>query len=475
MSDNNSNDKRCFSCGRTEKEAGKLTHMPNGFYVCSDCLKSVNDLITSKYGDFNLGNIFGGRQQESKKTEEEIKEEKANKKKKINEVLKSMAGMPPHVLKTKLDDYVIGQEKAKKVLSVAVYNHYKRVASKAGLRIATGDEGANAHNTPMVQDQSINELFGDVELEKSNILMIGPTGSGKTYLVKTLAKILGVPLTIADATTLTEAGFVGEDVESVISKLYKASGGDKDKTECGIVFVDEIDKIAKHADERTRDIRGESVQQAMLKLLEGSEVEITENGGPKNGLSPIITIDTSNILFICGGAFSGLDDVIRKRLTGNASIGFDAELKNEYKDVDDVISQVTVDDLKTYGMIPEFLGRLPVICTLHSLDEDMLIKIISEPKNAIAKQYKKLFYLDNVDLEFTEGAYREIAKKAIEKKTGARALRAIMENLMLDMMYEIPKDRNIGKITIDEDFVKGSGVPNVEMREGNTIMLEGGN
>lgn len=453
MSDNNSGnntEKRCYACGRTEKEAGKLVSLPNGFNVCSRCMKSVTDMLGSAYGD--LENLFGQREPNTQKTDEEIKKEKKEKADKINEILKGLAGMPPHMIKEKLDEYVVGQDDAKKVIAVAVYNHYKRLASR--------------------QKDENDAVFSDVELEKSNILMLGPTGCGKTYLVRTLAKILNVPLAIADATTLTEAGFVGEDVESVISKLYKASGNDKDKTECGIVFVDEIDKIAKHADERTRDIRGESVQQAMLKLLEGSNVEITANGGPKNGLSPIITIDTSNILFICGGAFSGLDEIIRKRLTGATSIGFDAALKGEYDKEEDVMSKVSVEDLREYGMIPEFLGRLPVICSLHPLDEDMLVKIIKTPKNAIAKQYKKLFYLDGVDLEFTEGAYREIAKKAIERKTGARALRSIMESLMLDTMFEIPKDRNIGKVTIDEDFVKGSGAPRVEMKEGSTIYLQ---
>ncbi len=343
----------------------------------------------------------------------------------------------PHVIKGKLDDYVIGQDYAKKVMSVAVYNHYKRVATN------TMDE---------------------IEIEKSNMLMIGPTGSGKTYLVKTLAKLLDVPLAITDATSLTEAGYIGDDIESVVSKLLAAADNDVEKAETGIIFIDEIDKIAKKQNTSSRDVSGESVQQGMLKLLEGSEVEVPVGATSKNAMVPLATVNTKNILFICGGAFPDLEDIIKERLNKQAAIGFQSELTDKYDNDPNVMKKVTSEDLRKFGMIPEFLGRLPIVFTLDGLTEDMLVKILTDPKNAIIKQYQKLLELDEVKLEFTEGALRTIAKKAIEKKTGARALRAIIEKFMLDIMYEIPKDDNIGTVKITEEYINGTGGPVIGMR-----------
>ena len=343
----------------------------------------------------------------------------------------------PHVIKGKLDDYVIGQDYAKKVMSVAVYNHYKRVATN------TMDE---------------------IEIEKSNMLMIGPKGSGKTYLVKTLAKLLDVPLAITDATSLTEAGYIGDDIESVVSKLLAAADNDVEKAETGIIFIDEIDKIAKKQNTSSRDVSGESVQQGMLKLLEGSEVEVPVGATSKNAMVPLATVNTKNILFICGGAFPDLEDIIKERLNKQAAIGFQSELTDKYDNDPNVMKKVTSEDLRKFGMIPEFLGRLPIVFTLDGLTEDMLVKILTDPKNAIIKQYQKLLELDEVKLEFTEGALRTIAKKAIEKKTGARALRAIIEKFMLDIMYEIPKDDNIGTVKITEEYINGTGGPVIGMR-----------
>ena len=328
---------------------------------------------------------------------------------------------------------------AKKVMSVAVYNHYKRVSADA-------------------------KILGDVEIEKSNMLMIGPTGSGKTYLVKTLARILQVPLAITDATTLTEAGYIGDDIESVVSKLLLAADNDVEKAEHGIIFIDEIDKIAKKKETRSRDVSGESVQQGMLKLLEGSEIEVPVGATSKNAMVPQVTVNTKDILFICGGAFPDLEDIIKTRLNKSSSMGFNADLKDKYDDEKNIMSYVTVDDLREYGMIPEFLGRLPIIYSLDRLDEDMLVNILKEPKNAILKQYQKLLELDEVKLEFTDDALRSIARKAMEKDTGARALRSIIEDFMLDIMYEIPKDSNIGSVTITEDVVEKKGAPVITMR-----------
>ena len=343
----------------------------------------------------------------------------------------------PHRIKASLDEYVVGQEHAKKVISVAVYNHYKRVAT----------------NT---MDQ--------IEIEKSNMLMIGPTGSGKTYLVKTLARLLDVPLAIADATSLTEAGYIGDDIESVVSKLLAAADNDVEKAERGIIFIDEIDKIAKKKETRSRDVSGESVQQGMLKLLEGAEIEVPVGANSKNAMVPLTTVNTRNILFICGGAFPDLEDIIKERLTKTASIGFNSELKDKYDNDPDILSKVTVEDIRKFGMIPEFIGRLPIIYTLQGLTKDMMVKILSEPKNAILKQYQKLLELDEVKLDFTEGALEAIAEKAMEKDTGARALRSIIEEFMLDIMYEIPKDDNIGTVTITREYIEGTGGPIIGMR-----------
>ena len=304
------------------------------------------------------------------------------------------------------------------------------------------------------------------------MLMIGPTGSGKTYLVKTLAKLLDVPLAITDATSLTEAGYIGDDIESVVSKLLAAADNDVDKAETGIIFIDEIDKIAKKRNTSTRDVSGESVQQGLLKLLEGSEVEVPVGANSKNAMVPLATINTKNILFICGGAFPDLEEIIKERLNEQAAIGFAADLKDKYDNVNDIIRQVNIDDLKSYGMIPEFLGRMPILFTLDGLTEEMLAKVLKEPKNAILKQYKKLLELDEVKLEFDDEAISAIAKKAIEKKTGARALRSIIEEYMLDIMYEIPKDDNIGKVTITKDYIEKTGAPLIEMRGIEMPLLE---
>ncbi len=303
-----------------------------------------------------------------------------------------------------------------------------------------------------------------MEIEKSNMLMIGPTGSGKTYMVKTLARLLDVPLAITDATSLTEAGYIGDDIESVVSKLLAAADNDVERAEQGIIFIDEIDKIAKKRNANQRDVSGESVQQGMLKLLEGAEVEVPVGASSKNAMVPMVTVNTKNILFICGGAFPDLEDIIKERLNKAASIGFKADLKDKYDKEENLLTKVTVEDVRKYGMIPEFLGRLPILFSLEALTEEMLVKILSEPRNAIVKQYQKLLALDEVKLEFGDDALKSIAAKAKEKKVGARALRAIIEEFMLDIMFEIPKDDNIGMVVITKEYVEGTGGPQIIMR-----------
>lgn len=442
-------EKICFVCRRPESRAGKMIVMPNNIYICQDCMQRTFDSINSSginYEDMmKMSNMpgmgmfgnFGAMDSDPVPEKQKLKKKKENKK---ELPALDVSNLPaPHEIKRKLDEYVIGQDYAKKVMSVAVYNHYKRVSADA-------------------------KILGDVEIEKSNMLMIGPTGSGKTYLVKTLARILQVPLAITDATTLTEAGYIGDDIESVVSKLLLAADNDVEKAEHGIIFIDEIDKIAKKKETRSRDVSGESVQQGMLKLLEGSEIEVPVGATSKNAMVPQVTVNTKDILFICGGAFPDLEDIIKTRLNKSSSMGFNADLKDKYDDEKNIMSYVTVDDLREYGMIPEFLGRLPIIYSLDRLDEDMLVNILKEPKNAILKQYQKLLELDEVKLEFTDDALRSIARKAMEKDTGARALRSIIEDFMLDIMYEIPKDSNIGSVTITEDVVEKKGAPVITMR-----------
>lgn len=383
----------------------------------------------------NLGDIFGGGGMPGFGRQPKVKKKK---KEGPKPVFTSDNIPAPHLLKAELDKYVIGQDKAKKTISVAAYNHYKRV--KTG-------------------------TMDDIEIEKSNILLIGPTGAGKTYLVRTLARLLDVPLAITDATNLTEAGYIGDDVESCISKLLAEADNDVDRAQKGIVFIDEIDKLAKKQNVNSRDVSGEAVQQGLLKLLEGSEVEVPVGASSKNGMVPTVSVDTSNILFICGGAFPALDGIIRERLHKQSSMGFSAELKDSHDKDSLVLDQVTNEDLRSFGMIPEFIGRLPIVCTLQDLDEDMLVRILKEPKNAIIKQYQKLLALDDVTLEFDEDALHAIAQKALEMDTGARALRSIIEDFMMDIMYEIPKDKNIGSVTITADYVNGHGGPRVEIRQ----------
>ncbi len=437
----------CFLCHRPESKTGKLIMLAKGICICSECMQKTMDTIQNNSQDFSkipgfsfinladLQNVIPQRQKVKKK---KSKEEKPAKELDIRSI------PAPHKIKASLDEYVIGQEHAKKVMSVAVYNHYKRVAT------GTQDE---------------------IEIEKSNMLMIGPTGSGKTYLVKTLARLLDVPLAIADATSLTEAGYIGDDIESVLSKLLAAADNDVEKAERGIVFIDEIDKIAKKKDTHHRDVSGESVQQGMLKLLEGAEIEVPVGANSKNAMVPLTTINTRNILFICGGAFPDLEDVIKERLNKKSSMGFQADLKDKYDKEPNLLSKVTVEDLRNFGMIPEFLGRMPIVFTLQSLTKEMLVRILKEPKNAILKQYQKLLALDEVQLEFNEGALEAIADKAMEKDTGARALRAIIEEFMLDIMYEIPKDDNIGRVTITREYIEHTGGPVITMR--GVLALEG--
>lgn len=442
----------CFICRRPESKTGKMFRLPNHICVCNDCMHRTMDTVSQfdyqgmlnppNMSDINSGKGFpkisfvnladlqgdGGIPNKQK-----LKKKKKDAKPEID--IRNI--MPPHKIKAKLDEYVVGQEHAKKVVSVAVYNHYKRVAT------GTMDE---------------------IEIEKSNMLMIGPTGCGKTYLVKTLARLLDVPLAITDATSLTEAGYIGDDIESVVSKLLAAAENDVERAEQGIIFIDEIDKIAKKKNTNSRDVSGESVQQGMLKLLEGAEVEVPVGANSKNAMVPLATVNTRNILFICGGAFPDLEEIIKQRLNKKTSIGYGAELRDKYDKEKNILSRVTVEDIKKFGMIPEFIGRLPVIFTLEGLGKEMLVKILGEPRNAILKQYQKLLELDEVKLEFEQGALEAIAEKAMEKDTGARALRAIIEEFMLDIMYEVPKDDNIGRVTITREYIEGTGGPVIDIR-----------
>ena len=513
MSDNKDNEKVCSGCGRPESEAGKMMPLFGNICYCNDCIsKSMDSMKNSGFGGmFDLGQmggelndlfdmlglsgLMGGDEEEEDDDEvvteagddeedentsvetvadgdvtvEKTSEEKKDKKKKPRVKMMFMPSFgggeqnkykihkkseaekekerqnfdirsipAPHQIKAQLDEYVIGQDRAKKAIAVAVYNHYKRIYA---------------------------DVSDGIEIEKSNMLLLGPTGSGKTYLVKTLARLLDVPLAIADATSLTEAGYIGDDIESVLSKLLAAAGNDVDKAERGIVFIDEIDKIAKKKNMTSRDVSGESVQQELLKMLEGSRVEVPVGSGNKNMMVPTTTIDTNNILFICGGAFPELNRIIKERLTVNNSIGFGAELIDaEHMTEGEMFSKVTVEDLRSFGMIPEFLGRLPVLVTLDSLSVDFLVRILTEPKNAIIKQYKKLFAMDEVKLGFEEDALKIVAKRALERKTGARALRAVLEEFMQDIMYEIPKDKNIGEVIITAAYLEKRGGPEIHYR-----------
>lgn len=442
-------EKICYVCRRPESKAGPMITMPGGMCFCHDCMQKAFDSVTKNgldlsqlqnmpYMNMNLsdfGNLNPVNTEIPKKNQ--VKNRKEAPKPEFD--LKDIPA--PHMIKARLDEYVIGQERAKKAISVAVYNHYKRVYALTG---GSAD---------------------GVEIEKSNILMIGPTGSGKTYLVKTLARLLDVPLAVADATSLTEAGYIGDDIESVVSKLLAAADNDVDRAEHGIIFIDEIDKIAKKKNTNTRDVSGESVQQELLKLLEGSRVEVPVGSNQKNALTPMTTVNTDHILFICGGAFPDLEDIVRERLNKSSSMGFAAELKDRYDKDPDILSRATTQDLRTFGMIPEFLGRLPILVTLESLTAELLVKILKEPKNAILKQYEKLLAMDEVKLSFEDAALEWIAEEALKKETGARALRAIIEDFMLDIMYEIPKDPNIGSVLITRSYLERSGGPLISMRD----------
>jgi len=520
MEDNHNKDqyeKVCYVCRRPESKAGDMITMPGGICMCHDCLQRTMDTAIRMTGgdfsnfpgmngmDLNGLNPFGiagqpGTQNlpvrnetdgtegedapadpenpgtspenapDTKEQEAPSQQEQQNRRPNnpfggfsmimTPEELQQMLGRrtnpksvkkpeappkidikkvpAPHKIYEMLSEYVVGQDQAKKAISVAIYNHYKQLAN----------------DDP------------NIEIEKSNMLMIGPTGSGKTFLVKTLAHLLDVPLAIADATALTEAGYIGDDIESVVTKLLAVAGNDVQRAEQGIIYIDEIDKLARKRNATQRDVSGESVQQGLLKLLEGAEIEVPVGANSKNAMVPLETVNTKNILFICGGAFPDIEEIIKERLNEKSSMGFGADLKDKYDDEKDILKYVETDDLRKFGMIPEFIGRLPVVYTLQPMTKDMLVRVLKEPKNAIIKQYQKLLQMDEVDLQFDEDAYEAIAEKALKKDTGARALRSIIEQFMLDIMFEIPKDPNIGRVYITRDYIEGKGGPRIEMRVG---------